>query len=109
MSRHLLEEAKSILEDMLDKGIARTRAEDLLATLNKELNVGEKYKTDNYLILRFNDYGSKICTVLSEIGGSTAAIEQAKKEIEEGVCDSAVVVRVLYNSKDRTRERWEAA
>jgi hypothetical protein len=108
MSRHLLEEAKKLLEDMLDKGIAQTRAEALLSDLNKELNVGEKYKTDNYLILRFNDFGSKICTVLSE-GGSTAAIEQAKKEIEEGLYDSAVVVRVLYNSKDRTRERWEAA
>ena len=107
MSRHLLEEAKHLLEDMLDKGITQTRAEALLRDLNKELNVGEKYKTDNYLILRFNDYGSKICTVLAE-GGSQSAIEQVKKEVVEGVCHSGVVVRVLYNSKDKTHERWEA-
>lgn len=106
MSRHLLEEAKHLLEDMLDKGISHTRAEALLKDLNKELNVGEKYKTDNYLILRFNDYGSKICTVLAE-GGSQAAIEQTKKEVAEGMYHSGVVVRVLYNSKDKTRERWE--
>lgn len=102
MSRHLLEQAKEYIENQFDPNAA-----DLLAELQRELDVGRKYKTGNYLILRFDEFGAKIATALAEGGGLVGAQEQAKAEIAEGICASAVVVHVCWNSKDRTAERWE--
>lgn len=107
MSRHLLEQSKNLIEKLLDKGVNYTAAEDLLKELQRELDVGRKYATGNYLILRFDEFGAKIATALSEGDGLMGAQAQAKAEITEGVCASAVVVSVCWNSKDRTAERWE--
>ena len=100
MSRHLLERAKAYLEN-------DSNAADLVAELQKELDIGRKYSTGNYLILRFDEFGAKIATALSEGVGLTGAQDQARAEIAEGVCASAVVTMVCWNSKDRTAERWE--
>lgn len=100
MSRHLLEQAKARLEN-------DPSAADLVAELQKELDIGRKYSTGNYLILRFDEFGSKIATVLSDGVGLTGSQAQAKAEIAEGICASAVVALVAWNSKDRTAERWE--
>lgn len=102
MSRHLLEQAKEYIENQFDPNAA-----DLLAELQWELDVGRKYKTGNYLILRFDEFGAKIATALSKGVGLTGAQAQAKAEIAEGICASAVVTMVCWNSKDRTAERWE--
>lgn len=102
MSRHLLEQAKEYIENQFDPN-----ADDLLAELQRELDVGRKYKTGNYLILRFDEFGAKVATVLAEGDGLVGAQAQAKAEIAEGICASAVVVHVCWNSKDRTAERWE--
>lgn len=107
MSRHLLEQAKDFIEKLVDKGVAYNEAGELLKELQRELDVGRKYRTGNYLILRFDEFGAKIATALSEGVGLTGAQAQAKAEIAEGICASAVVTMVCWNSKDRTAERWE--
>jgi len=111
MSRHLLQEAKALIET-LAKECHIITAEDgpiesLLAGLQRELDVGRKYATGNYLILRFDDFGSKIATVLADESGLIRSQAQAQHEIQGGMCASAVVVQVLWNSKDRQAERWE--
>lgn len=100
MSRHLLEQAKAYLEH-------DPAAAELVAELQKELDIGRKYSTGNYLILRFDEFGAKVATTLSEGDGLVGAQVQAKAEIAGGICASAVVVHVCWNSKDRTAERWE--
>lgn len=108
MSRHLLEQSKDMLERLLcDSTCDPACIEGLISELQRELDVGRKYKTGNYLILRFDQFGAKIATALSEGVGLTGAQAQAKAEIAEGVCASAVVTMVCWNSKDRTAERWE--
>jgi hypothetical protein len=110
MSRHLLEQCKDYLEHLRrDCNVTFGKdIQELLDNLQRELDVGRKYKTGNYLILRFDEYGAKIATVLADESGLIRSQNQAKKEIAEGICASAVVTQVLWNSKDRQAERWEA-
>ena len=112
MSRHLLEQAKECIEGLVRECHIVTQEggeiETLLSDLQRELDIGRKYRTGNYLILRFDEFGAKIATVLSDAPGLTGAQAQAKREIEEGICASAVVMMVCWNSRDRQVERWEA-
>lgn len=112
MSRHLLEQAKDCIEELVRECHIVTQVggpiETLLSDLQRELDIGRKYATGNYLILRFDEFGAKVATVLADESGLTRSQNQAKREIEEGICASAVVTQVLWNSKDRQAERWEA-
>lgn len=112
MSRHLLEQCREVIEDLVHSCNVILHPEGkiktLLDDLQRELDIGRKYATGNYLILRFDDFGAKVATVLADEPGLIKAQEQAKRDIADGVCASAVVTHVLWNSRDRQAERWEA-
>ena len=65
-----------------------------------------KYKTDNYLLMGFDEYGGKLFTEITG-PGLTGSRESGYERIASGDCASFAISRVLYNSIDASKaDRW---
>lgn len=59
-----------------------------------------KYATGNYMLVLFDNYGTKKETRVFGNSGLIAAQKEGQRAKNEGECDSFVITRVLHNSKD---------
>ena len=66
-----------------------------------------KYATGNYLILGFNEIGTKLMTHKAESQTHLGAIAEGEKMVEGGQLHTFVVLRVQHNSATRDRRPWE--
>ena len=67
-----------------------------------------KYSTGNYLIYGFNNVGSKVITKKAERQNSIGANHEGISLVNQGECNSYVILRVMHNSLMRDEGRWEA-
>ena len=66
-----------------------------------------KYKTDNYLMIAFDEYGGKVFSRLTGVQNLTQAQDEGHERVNSGECDSFAILRVLYNSIDAAKaDRW---
>jgi hypothetical protein len=67
-----------------------------------------KYREDSYLIVLFNEYGTKMETRESSVSGLIATQEEGRRILQDEGFASFAVLRVLYNTIDESkRERWK--
>ena len=73
----------------------------LIDELEAALQPSAKYRTDSYLVMGFDQYGGKSSVRSLGNVGLVVARGMAEQGIEVGDYDSAAVLRVLWNSKER--------
>ena len=65
-----------------------------------------KYKTGAYLIIGFDDCGTKVFTRVADSQTHFGSMKEGYDAIDAEKCHSFATIRVQHNSKLRDRERW---
>jgi len=94
-----------MLKRVRDELAERGEFAGLVVEIDLALATGAKYHEGNYLMIQFDKHGGKLATDVMDGGGLILAQERAKELIARGVCASAAILRVLWNSQDRP-DNW---
>ena len=66
-----------------------------------------KYRTDQYLMIGFDEYGGKVFSRLTDGQNLTASQAEGNALVEDGECASFAILRVLHNSIDAAKaDKW---
>lgn len=77
----------------------------LIAAIDQALRCGGKYETGHYMMTTFDRYGTKLDTKALGPSGLIEGQAQGRAAVAAGECESAAVVRVVWNSRD---DAWGA-